>query len=154
MISIQTEDFDTGAEVRALQGHGGTGAIVSFTGLVRDMASHGSVTAIELEHYPAMTLRSLQQIAAEAKSRWPLTGVRVIHRIGYLAAGEQIVLVVVSSAHRHAAFEAASFIMDFLKCRAPFWKKEFINGEGHWVDAKSSDTSALERWADTRAESA
>lgn len=146
MISIQTEDFDTGAEIRALSGNGQTGAVVSFTGLVRDLASHGAVTAIELEHYPAMTARSLQAIADQAAARWPLLGMRIIHRIGYLAAGEQIVLVVVASAHRQAAFDAAAFIMDFLKSRAPFWKKEYVNGEGHWVDAKESDESALTRW--------
>ena len=146
MISIQTADFDSGAEIRALQGHGATGAVVSFTGLVRDMASHGAVTAIELEHYPAMTQRSLETIVEQARSRWPLLGVRVIHRVGYLAAGEQIVLVVVSSAHRHAAFDAAGFIMDFLKSRAPFWKKEYVNGQGHWVEAKATDESALDRW--------
>lgn len=146
MISIQTEDFDTGAEIRALSGKGRTGAVVSFTGLVRDLASHGAVTAIELEHYPAMTAKSLQAIADQAAARWPLLGIRIIHRIGYLAAGEQIVLVVVASAHRQAAFDAAAFIMDFLKSRAPFWKKEYVNGEGHWVDAKESDESALTRW--------
>lgn len=146
MIRIQKEDFDTGAEVRHLQGGGKVGAVVSFTGLVRDLASHGAVTAIELEHYPAMTQKSLQGIVAEAEQRWPLLGVRVIHRIGYLAAGEQIVLVAVASAHRQAAFEAAAFIMDFLKTRAPFWKKEYIDGNPHWVEAKASDESALERW--------
>jgi molybdopterin synthase catalytic subunit len=146
VISIQTEDFDTGAEIRALSGNGQTGAVVSFTGLVRDLASHGAVTAIELEHYPAMTARSLQAIADQAAARWPLLGMRIIHRIGYLAAGEQIVMVVVASAHRQAAFDAAAFIMDFLKSRAPFWKKEYVNGEGHWVDAKESDESALTRW--------
>lgn len=146
MISIQTADFDSGAEIRALQGHGATGAVVSFTGLVRDMASHGAVTAIELEHYPAMTQRSLEAIVEQARNRWPLLGVRVIHRVGYLAAGEQIVLVVVSSAHRHAAFDAAGFIMDFLKSRAPFWKKEYTGGQGYWVEAKASDESALDRW--------
>ncbi|MDO8329179.1 MAG: molybdenum cofactor biosynthesis protein MoaE [Fluviicoccus sp.] len=147
MISIQTADFDTGAEIRALQGHGSIGAVVSFTGLVRDMASHGAVTAIELEHYPAMTQRSLETIVEQARSRWPLLGVRVIHRVGYLSAGEQIVLVVVSSAHRHAAFDAAGYIMDFLKSRAPFWKKEYVDGQGHWVEAKVSDESALDRWS-------
>lgn len=149
MISIQTADFDTGAEIRALQGNGKTGAVVSFTGLVRDMASHGAVTAIELEHYPAMTEKSLQAIIEQAGKRWPILGVRVIHRIGYLAAGEQIVMVAVSSAHRHAAFDAAAFIMDFLKSRAPFWKKEYVDGEGFWVESKSSDEAALERWNQT-----
>ena len=146
MISIQNEDFDTGAEIRALQGNGRVGAIVSFTGLVRDLAGHGDVTAIELEHYPAMTQKSLEAIVSQAKERWPLLATRVIHRIGYLAAGEQIVLVAVSSSHRQAAFDGAAFIMDYLKSQAPFWKKEYVDGVGHWVDAKESDGAALARW--------
>lgn len=146
MISIQSQNFNLQDEVDALREHHNVGAIVSFVGLVRDLASNGKVTAIELEHYPAMTQKSLQKIVTEAEARWPLLGVRVIHRIGYLAAGEQIVLVVVSSQHRQAAFEAAAFIMDFLKTRAPFWKKEYIDGEGHWVEAKATDDSAAQRW--------
>ena len=145
MISIQSEDFDAGEEIRALRTLQ-TGAIVSFSGLVRDFASHGQVDAIELEHYPAMTQASLAAIVADAEQRWPLLGVRVIHRIGYLAAGAQIVLVVVASAHRHTAFEAASFIMDYLKSQAPFWKKEYVNGEGIWVEAKATDLAAQQRW--------
>jgi molybdopterin synthase catalytic subunit len=146
MISIQSQDFSLQAEVDALRQHHNIGAIVSFVGLVRDNASHGRVTAIELEHYPAMTEKSLRRIVEQAQQRWPVLGVRVIHRIGYLAAGEQIVLVVVASRHRQAAFDAAAFIMDFLKTRAPFWKKEYVNGEGHWVDAKADDDSAAQRW--------
>lgn len=146
MISIQAHDFSLQAEVDALRQHHNIGAIVSFVGLVRDNASHGRVTAIELEHYPAMTAKSLHKIVAEAEQRWPVLAVRVIHRVGYLQAGEQIVLAAVASQHRQAAFEAAAFIMDYLKTRAPFWKKEYIDGEGHWVEAKSTDDAAAERW--------
>jgi molybdopterin synthase catalytic subunit len=145
MISIQTQDFNIQDEIRALQAPN-TGAIVSFIGLVRETASHGRVTAIELEHYPAMTQKSLEDIVAQANDRWPLMGVRVIHRIGYLAASEQIVLVVVASQHRAAAFESAAFIMDYLKTQAPFWKKEYVDGVGHWVEAKHTDTAAIDRW--------
>ena len=145
MISIQPGDFDAGAELRALYA-AGVGAVVCFTGLVRDLASHGQVDAIELEHYPAMTQASLEAIAAEARQRWPLAGVRIIHRIGLLRAGEQIVLVATASAHRDAAFHAAEFIMDYLKNRAPFWKKEYSGDEGHWVDAKASDLEKMSRW--------
>ena len=122
MISIQTQDFNIQDEIRALQAPN-TGAIVSFIGLVRETASHGRVTAIELEHYPAMTQKSLEDIVAQANDRWPLMGVRVIHRIGYLAASEQIVLVVVASQHRAAAFESAAFIMDYLKTKPLFGKR-------------------------------
>lgn len=145
MISIQGGDFDAGAEMRALYASG-VGAVVCFTGLVRDLASHGHVDAIELEHYPAMTQASLEAIAEEARQRWPLAGVRVIHRIGLLRAGEQIVLVATASAHREAAFHAAEFIMDYLKNRAPFWKKEYSGDAGHWVDAKASDQEKMSRW--------
>lgn len=144
-INIRNKDFDIKFELEKLS-LANVGAIVSFTGLVREQASHGQVVAIELEHYPAMTQKSLEGIVAQAQQRWPLLGVRVIHRIGYLAASEQIVLVAVASQHRSAAFEAAAFMMDFLKTQAPFWKKEFIDGEAHWVDAKQADMSAIERW--------
>jgi molybdopterin synthase catalytic subunit len=146
VISVRHEDFDAGAEIRALHATG-TGAVVSFTGLVRDYASSGDVSAIELEHYPAMTAKSLAAIEIEARQRWPLLGVTIIHRIGRLAAGEQIVLVVVSSAHRQAAFDACAFLMDYLKTRAPFWKKEWVNGQPHWVEAKADDQNAAAKWA-------
>lgn len=145
MISIQHQDFNLQDEISVLRQQN-VGAIVSFVGLVRETASHGRVTAIELEHYPAMTQKYLEGIVTQAQQRWPLLGVRVIHRIGYLAASEQIVLVAVASQHRLAAFEAAAFIMDFLKTQAPFWKKEYIDGTAHWVDAKQADMSAIERW--------
>lgn len=146
MIRVQYEDFDVGREAKALY-KPTVGAVVTFTGLVRDYASSGDVSAIELEHYPGMTEKSLSQIEAEAFTRWPLEEVRIIHRIGRLQAGDQIVLVVVSSAHRQAAFEAAAFLMDFLKTRAPFWKKEWIGGQGLWVEAKVSDDEAARCWA-------
>ena len=147
-ISIQIKNFDINNELAQLQLMGNVGAIVSFVGLVREQASHGQITAIELEHYPAMTQKSLENIVQQAEVRWPLLGVRVIHRVGYLAAHEQIVLVAVASQHRQAAFDAAAFIMDYLKSKAPFWKKEYLTGqaEGHWVEAKDSDEAALARW--------
>lgn len=148
LISIQIKNFDVNNELAYLQLAHNVGAVVSFIGLVREQASHGQITAIELEHYPAMTQKSLESIVQEAEARWPLLGVRVIHRVGYLAAHEQIVLVAVASQHRQAAFDAAAFIMDYLKTKAPFWKKEYLAGqtEGHWVDAKDSDEAALARW--------
>ena len=147
-ISIQTKNFDVNNELAQLQLSKNVGAVVSFVGLVREQASHGQVTAIELEHYPAMTQKSLENIVQQAEVRWPLLGVRVIHRVGYLAAHEQIVLVAVASQHRQAAFDAAAFIMDYLKSKAPFWKKEYLAGqtEGHWVEAKDSDEAAVARW--------
>lgn len=145
MISIQHQDFDLGLEARALH-RPGVGAVVTFTGLVRDYAAGGAVSAIELEHFPGMTEKSLTAIEAEARRRWPLLGVTLIHRIGRLAAGEQIVLVAVSAGHRQDAFAAACFLMDYLKTRAPFWKKEWVNGEPQWVEAKQADQAAAERW--------
>lgn len=148
LISIQIKNFDVANELAYLQLAHNVGAVVSFIGLVREQANHGQITAIELEHYPAMTQKSLESIVQEAEARWPLLGVRVIHRVGYLAAHEQIVLVAVASQHRQAAFDAAAFIMDYLKTKAPFWKKEYLaeQTEGHWVDAKDSDEAALARW--------
>lgn len=148
LVSIQIKNFDVANELAYLQLAHNVGAVVSFIGLVREQANHGQITAIELEHYPAMTQKSLESIVQEAEARWPLLGVRVIHRVGYLAAHEQIVLVAVASQHRQAAFDAAAFIMDYLKTKAPFWKKEYLAGqtEGHWVDAKDSDEAALARW--------
>ena len=146
-ISIQREDFDVGEECRRLsEGRADTGAIVTFTGLVRDLHGQERVEALFLEHYPGMTEKSLRAIAEEAASRWPLLDATVIHRVGELRAGEQIVLVAVSSAHRRAAFEACDFIMDYLKTRAPFWKKSQGPAGEDWVDAKASDRQAMERW--------
>ena len=145
MVRVQRGDFDAGAETRALH-VAGAGAVVTFSGLVRETAADGRVDAIELEHYAGMTERVLAALEAEARRRWPLLAVTVIHRIGRLAPAEQIVFVGVSAAHRQAAFEAAAFLMDFLKTRAPFWKKEWRDGQGHWVEAKAGDAQAADRW--------
>lgn len=147
-VHIQEADFDIGTEVRKLAG-GRTdiGAIVTFTGTVRGEAHGRPITAVTLEHYPGMTEAELQRVEAEARARWPLSDSLIIHRYGTLAPGDNIVLVVTGSAHRQAAFEAAEFLMDYLKTRAPFWKKETDEkGEGQWVDARESDNSALTRW--------
>lgn len=146
-VRIQREDFDATAEARAMtQGRRDIGAIVTFTGLCRDEA--GALSALELEHYPGMAEDEIARVAAQAEARWPLMGVTAIHRYGKIAPGENIVLVVTASAHRAAAFEAAEFLMDFLKTRAPFWKKEHhVDGtQGDWVDAKDADDKAAERW--------
>lgn len=143
-VSVQYDDFDLGAEMAALSaGRDDVGAVASFLGLVR---GDGGLIAMTLEHYPGMTERSLTAIVAEAQSRWPLQGVRVIHRIGRLLPGERIVFVGVASSHRSAAFEACAFIMDYLKTRAPFWKKEETLAGAHWVDARESDETAAARW--------
>lgn len=146
-ISVQTGDFDIGAEIHRLTaGNQDIGAVVSFTGLVREMTGAGAISTMELEHYPGMTERALAEIAAEAAARWPLQGVRVIHRHGPLAPGDRIVLVLTASRHRQAAFEAAEFLMDYLKSRAPFWKKEIRRDGSEWVESRSSDEAALKRW--------
>ena len=146
-VSVQREDFDIAAEIARLTADDADiGAVVSFTGLVRRMTDGGPITGMELEHYPGMTERALEQIVAEARTRWPLQGVRVIHRTGRLKPGERIVLVLTASRHRQAAFEAAEFLMDYLKSRAPFWKKEDHAGSTRWVDARDTDDSALARW--------
>ena len=146
-VSVQREDFDIGAEIaRLTEGNRGIGAVVSFTGLVREMTGEGAITAMELEHWPGMTERALEAIVAEAEGRWPLDGVRVIHRHGPMAPGERIVLVLTASRHRAAAFEAAQFLMDYLKTRAPFWKKEEGAGGSRWVDARECDDAAAARW--------
>ncbi|HEY5338773.1 MAG TPA: molybdenum cofactor biosynthesis protein MoaE [Rhizomicrobium sp.] len=142
-IRIQTEDFDSAAEISALSKLPNTGAVATFTGLVRP---DNGMTALMLEHYPRMTEREIARIADEAAKRWPLLGVTVIHRIGRLVPGEQIVLVAVSASHRAAAFSACEFLMDYLKTRAPFWKQEERGGEPHWVEAKLSDDDAARRW--------
>lgn len=144
-VSVQSGDFDIGAELSALRADNhDIGALVSFTGTVRDVG--GTLTSMTLEHYPGMTEKELERISAEAEERWPLHGCRVIHRYGTLSPGDNIVLVVTASRHRHAAFQAAEFIMDFLKSKAPFWKKETTPEGGEWVDAKESDEEALARW--------
>lgn len=147
-VSVQAEDFDISREVAALtSGRTDIGAIVTFTGTVRGKSEGAELSSMTLEHYPGMTEAELARVEAEAHARWPLQGTRIVHRIGTLAPGDNIVLVVTASAHRHAAFEAAAFLMDYLKSRAPFWKKETdASGAGRWVDARESDDAALERW--------
>lgn len=147
-IRVQSEDFDIGVEIEALKaGRQNIGAIVTFTGTVRDMAAGEPITSMTLEHYPGMTEAELEAISKEAQSRWPLLGTTIIHRIGALNPGDNIVLVITLSAHRHAAFEAADFLMDYLKSKAPFWKKETSpTGNASWVDARDSDHKALSRW--------
>jgi len=143
-IHIQSEDFDVSDEIEALTAEQTlTGAVASFVGYVR---GDGGLTAMTLEHYPNMTEHEIAHIVAEAQSRWPLTGTTIIHRIGRLAVGERIVLVAVASAHRGAAFAACEFLMDYLKTRAPFWKQEERGGKSEWVEAKTSDDAAAERW--------
>lgn len=147
-VRVQTADFDISAEINNLTG-GRTdiGAIVTFTGTVRGSAGDSPITSMTLEHYPGMTEAELERVEAEAIARWPLTGSLIIHRVGELSPGDNIVLVITASAHRHAAFEAAEFLMDYLKSRAPFWKKEARpDGSSTWVDARESDTDALKRW--------
>ena len=146
-VRVQPEPFDLEQEISALAGgRKDVGAVVTFTGLCRDEG--GELAALELEHYPGMAEGEIGRIAEEACKRWPLTGLTVIHRFGKLEPGAQIVLVVAASAHREAAFNAASFLMDFLKTRAPFWKKEHrIDGtSGEWVEAKGADDEAAGRW--------
>lgn len=146
-VRIQAEDFDTGAEIARLSaGRNDVGAVVTFTGLCRDEG--GQLDALELEHYPGMAETELARIADEALARWPLGGLTVIHRHGRIEAGQNIVLVVAASAHRQAAFEAASFLMDYLKSRAPFWKKEHRRdgSAGGWVEAKAADAAAATKW--------
>ncbi|MCW8194301.1 molybdopterin synthase catalytic subunit MoaE [Proteobacteria bacterium 005FR1] len=148
-VKIQRQDFDLSAEYEALRRDSRSpGAIVTFTGLVRDTSKHQLITAMELEHYPGMTEKSLSAIIDDARARWDVDQVSVIHRIGRLLPDEQIVFVGVSSSHRAAAFSACEFIMDFLKTRAPFWKKEFTEQGSYWVDAKDSDRDAADRWSD------
>ena len=147
-VRVQAEDFDVGAEIAALTG-GRTdmGAVVSFTGLVRDLTPEGgTLSAMTIEHYPAMTKKALAEIEAEARARWPLGEVLVIHRHGTLEPGDRIVLVAVASAHRAAAFEAAWFLMDYLKTRAPFWKRETGAAGEAWVEAAAEDDAALDKW--------
>jgi molybdopterin synthase catalytic subunit len=138
-ISVQKEDFDLGAEVKAISGNPKIGAVASFVGLVRDVA-------MTLEHYPGMTERAIAKIVDEAKSRWQVMDCAVIHRYGALQPNDQIVLVAVASGHRGDAFAACEFIMDYLKTQAPFWKKEQTAEGARWVEAKAADDQAAERW--------
>ena len=147
MIRVQQEDFDIGKEINQIkQTTDHIGALVSFTGIVRDISSSQEISSIHLEHYPGMTEKVLYQLEQEANQRWPLDASLIIHRYGTLLPKENIVLVITASAHREAAFEAANFIMDKLKTNAPFWKKESIDGKDTWVEAKASDDKMAERW--------
>lgn len=143
-VSVQAGDFDVGAESAALAGEGATvGAVATFVGHVR---GGDGLIAMSLEHYPGMTEKALMRIEAQAQQRWPLLGVRIVHRIGRLLPGERIVFVGVASSHRQAAFDACAFIMDYLKTQAPFWKKEELPDGSRWVDARDSDDTAAARW--------
>lgn len=147
-IRVQTEDFDVSKEVADLRANSPqVGAVVTFIGTVRDMNDGSSVAEMELEHYPGMTEKALQNIVEQAKSRWPIFDALVIHRVGPLLPLDQIVLVAVTSAHRGEAFSACEFIIDYLKTDAPFWKKEQTPDGARWVDARSTDDTALAKWA-------
>lgn len=149
-IRVQLEDFDLGAEVKAIarnpENGAKIGAVASFIGLVRDINDGAQVGAMTLEHYPGMTEKALEKILAEARSRWNVLDCTILHRIGELRPGDQIVLVVVASGHRGDAFAACEFLMDYLKTRAPFWKKEQTREGARWVEAREADDKAAERW--------
>ena len=146
-IRVQSEAFHLGAEVDAMRaGRTDIGAIASFVGLARDLNEGSGVAAMTLEHYPGMTEKALATLVDQANSRWSLLDVTVIHRVGRLLPGDPIVLVAVASSHRGEAFAACEFIMDFLKTRAPFWKKEETPDGERWVEARASDDAAAERW--------
>jgi molybdopterin synthase catalytic subunit len=146
-IRVQTDDFDLSAEVAALRTNDArTGAVVSFVGVVRDFNDGSGVAEMELEHYPGMTEKALEDIVAQARARWDIFNALVIHRVGPLKPLDQIVLVAVTSAHRGEAFAACEFIMDYLKTQAPFWKKEQTPDGARWVDARATDDAALQKW--------
>jgi molybdopterin synthase catalytic subunit len=147
MIRVQREDFDLGAELKALtEGNPSIGGVTSFVGLVRDRADGAAIAGMTLEHYPGMTEKQLAEIEAEAHRRWTLDAVLIIHRYGPLKPGDQIVLVATASAHRDAAFEACRFLIDWLKTKAPFWKLEETAAGPRWVEAKESDEEAARGW--------
>jgi molybdopterin synthase catalytic subunit len=147
IVRVQKESFDAGAEAAELtHGRSDIGALVTFTGLCRDEG--GTLAALEIEHYPGMAEEEITRVAREAASRWPLEGILAIHRYGLIKPGEPIVLAVTASTHRTEAFAAASFLMDYLKTEAPFWKKQHIAGQGpgDWVEAKAQDQAAAQKW--------
>ena len=147
IVRVQPEDFDAGRELEALtRGRTDVGAVASFIGLVRDANDGSAIASMTLEHYPGMTEKALEEICAQARARWDILETLVIHRVGPLAPGDRIVLVGVSSAHRGEAFQACEFIMDYLKTRAPFWKKEATPQGERWVEARESDAAAAQRW--------
>ena len=146
-VRVQSEDFDAGAEMTRLRASDpGVGAIATFVGVVRDLNDDARVSALTLEHYPGMTEKALEAIVAEARERFDIREALVVHRVGTLKPTDQIVLVVVTSAHRGAAFDACRFLMDYLKTRAPFWKKEATPDGSRWVEARESDDAAAQRW--------
>ena len=146
-VRVQHEDFDVGAEIANLRTNNPKiGAVASFIGIVRDLNEGAAVGSITLEHYPGMTEKSLSAIAEQAKARWTLDDVLIVHRVGTLAPADQIVLVVATSSHRGDAFAACQFVMDYLKTEAPFWKKETTRSGVRWVDARDSDAHARDRW--------
>jgi molybdopterin synthase catalytic subunit len=146
-VSVRHADFDLSAEVAALRGgDAGTGAVVAFVGTVREHSEGQAVSAMELEHYPGMTEAAIEAMIDASQQRFDIRAVRIVHRIGVLQPADQIVLVAVGSAHRGQAFQACEFLMDYLKTQAPFWKKESTAEGARWVDARSSDDAALERW--------
>jgi molybdopterin synthase catalytic subunit len=148
-IRIQEADFDIAGEISALtEGRTDIGAVVTFSGLCRGAEAGEPIAALTLEHYPGMAEAEIARHAETAASRWPLTGLTVIHRFGRIAPGENIVLVVTSSAHRQAAFQAAEFLMDYLKTHAPFWKREESAAGASWVDAREHDDAAADRWTE------
>jgi molybdopterin synthase catalytic subunit len=154
-VRIQTGDFDAGAEIAALRrGNPKVGAVASFIGVCRDANDGDSVSKMTLEHYPGMTEKALEKIVDEAKQRWKVMDVLVVHRVGELKPADQIVLVVVTGAHRGEAFAACEFIMDYLKTRAPFWKKEQTLQGSRWVEARSSDDDAAQRWESPKSSAA
>jgi molybdopterin synthase catalytic subunit len=151
VIRLQAEDFDIGAEIAAVKaGRSDIGAVVAFLGTVRDQSGGARVEEMTIEHYPGMTEGELARIEAEACARWKLQACSIIHRYGTLRAADNIVLVVTASAHREAAFKAAEFLMDYLKTRAPFWKRESGPDGARWVEAEGRDAAAGARWAETK----
>jgi molybdopterin synthase catalytic subunit len=147
-VRVQTGDFDISAEIAAMRrGNPKVGAVASFIGVVRDLNEGDHVAEMTLEHYPGMTERALEKMVAEARSRWDIYDALVIHRVGTLKPGDQIVLVVVTGSHRGKAFQACEFLMDYLKTRAPFWKKERTPAGARWVEARESDDAAADRWS-------
>jgi molybdopterin synthase catalytic subunit len=154
-VRIQTQDFDAGAEIAALRrGDSKIGAVASFIGVCRDANDGEAVAKMTLEHYPGMTEKALEKIVAEARGRWKVMDVLVVHRVGELKPTDQIVLVVVTGAHRGEAFAACEFIMDYLKTKAPFWKKESTPKGSRWVEARSSDDEAAQRWESPKSDAA
>src|SRR5688572_1378309 len=150
-VRLQRENFDAAAESAALtRGRADVGAVVTFTGICRGAESGAPIAALTLEHYPGMAEAEIERHVDEAKARWPLLGVTVIHRYGRIEPGENIVLVATASSHREAAFAAAEFLMDYLKTRAPFWKQVEAAGDTAWIEAKDADDEAADRWRKRR----